>query len=311
MKLRIPALIVAAALLSACDSKTEVDHPAPTSAAASETSTASASPTTKAQSKASPEEIKNALGSSGGAVAGPDEFRFVEEYVANLRTVLPQDVRVNADPKGQDKLVTVKIPHTLPQDQIKQILDSVQPLAVEAKQSHDINTHVGDKVGSVLSTVDAVNFESSQQDLKKEWDTVMAAAPIMEGKYEYTRLNELWLVAADFTEHTPETCVDNLRYLHAALADESLQLGDRELLLKHESCGKKFVVIHGDPGVMQDKIENLANLLAVPNLIPDGSKVRVVYNANLEVETPGALDPTLKDRLDKEWHQGDVVVVNF
>ncbi|QGU01743.1 hypothetical protein CKALI_04320 [Corynebacterium kalinowskii] len=317
MKLHIPALIVAAALLVGCDNPLSGTSPAGSDTEtatqpATEAATESATPTTKAESKGSAADLEKALGGSGGALAtGPDDFRFVEEYVAQLRGVVTPEVRVNADPKGMDKLVAVKIPHTLPDDEIKRILDAVQPLAADAQQTHGITTHVGDQVGPVLATAEAVSYESQLLDLKKEWDMVMGTVPIMEGKYEYSRLTALWLIAADFTEHTNETCVDNLRYLHGAFEDEKLKLGDRELLLKQEGCGGKFVVIHGDPGVMQDKIENLANLLAVPNLVPEGSKVRVQYNADLEVVTPGALDPGLKEKLDKEWHQGEVIVSNM
>lgn len=312
--LPIVSVLCAAALLTGCDKPGEKqDGAAPsTSASAEASASASATPTPKKESKGGKDPINDQMLNGGSIEAtGPDDFKYVEEYVARLRDVVPQETRVNADPQGKDKLVTVKIDHTLPQEEIKKTLDLIQPLAVEAKQTHKISTHVGDRVDGVLSTTETVPLNSDLQDLKKEWDTVMGTVPILKGNFEYSRLTWLWLIAADFKEYDTQSCVDQLRYLHAGFEDEKLQIGDRELLMKIEGCGKKFVVIHGDPGQMQDKIENMANLLAVPGLIPDGARLNVDYVADLAVTIKGAPDPALEERINKEWHQGKVQVINI
>lgn len=299
MKRAIPALCAISALLVGCDAAPSSEEAASTAAPEA---TTTATPTTQASAETTP--------SAEAAATTPaaDPNHPLVQYADQLRGALPENVEVLADPDEDPKLVTVKIPHTLPNEEVEKALGIIQPMAVDAKQQRDVDTYVGDKVGSVIALTEAVQKESKVQDLKPDWDIAMRSAPILEGHFNYSRVQRINFIATDSRKHPGQVCADNFRNLIGSFDDKKLEIGQRDLTLFFNDCDGHFITVVGEPGSMGVKFENLANMLATPDLFPKGSDIRVEHDSLLVVEMPEDPAPGVPERLDQNWHQGNVAI---
>lgn len=315
MKRTLSALIASIALVGCSQDDAPISPaPEPSSAAATSApaSSAVAPAANKTESNASAEDINDAITDGEGATnATPDEFVFVEQHIGQLISVLPPDVQVKGDPKGLDKVVAVDIPASLQGAELEQAMNSIQPIAIQGFQEHQIRTQVGRRDDGVLTIIDAWTYDMDKAQLADQYTMAKTNTPVIKNHFDYARISPLFFVMNDFNYYDNAGCVDALRNIKDTFPDDQLNLSGQELFYKIPDCGGVSVVIHGYAKLMDTKVEKIANILAAQGTVPEGTQLKVHYSGNLDVVVPAPAELGIKDRVQPFWNLGEVSIKQY
>lgn len=315
MKRTLSALIACLALVG-CNSKDEpIVDPAPPSSEAPSSSAAAAgseqiAPPDKTKSKSSEDEI-NQVASDKAAPATADDQVFVEETIGQYISVLPPGTQVKGDPKGLDKFIAVDLPADLQGEELKQAMNQLQPIAIQAFQEHQIDTQVGRRDDGLLFVITPWSYEMKEGIVYDQYEMAKTNRPVIKDHFDYARITDLTFVLNDFEYYDNAGCVKALRNISNNFEDKDLNLAGQELFIKIPDCGGVNVIVHGYAGYMDPKINKIADIIEAQGTIPEGTQLRATYDGRLEVVMAAPVDFTVKDRVKPFWNLGEVDVRQY
>lgn len=236
-------------------------------------------------------------------------FSNVELLAGEYTPLLPQGATVQVDPKRKIPSASVNFPHFIPNDQVKEALDKMQPLAERAYEYRGVQTQVGRMTPDQV-TIAAEPFSSGHPAMKlsKQWEALDRLGPELKGHFDYARFTPATLILHNNEAFSTAECTKKMNDTGSAVNPEKIGLGQHTVSQHYFNCGAHRAIINGKASDLDLKIDALANVLHTVTTIPDGSTLMVNKDGSLSIGTPGPPPAQLEADADRQWELGSIKV---